>query len=352
MTANEIFEKSKNCVGEITTYAKNGSSVALGTGFTYSADGKILTNYHVIEDAYSAKIVINGVTYDVQSVLAYDKEIDLAVLKVNATGLSVLTLSDQENAVGDSVYAFGSSKGLTATFSQGIITHADREMEGVHYVQHDAAISSGNSGGPLIDKRGEVIGINTMTIKDSQNLNFAISIKELSKLNFSTPLTFTQFYEKECDVFTKIKNYIIQNGEYDYSDKEYDLNFGYRTSSSLLYQTGAIYDTVDDEIDLTLYLKSDSIDVMVFCTIDEIDGVYEWSYIDDDSRYMRGTIYGNLFHSNYTLTYNYYLNISTASLRSSIKELSSSMMSLLLTHIALDYSDIGITASDLGFIYY
>lgn len=66
-----------------------------------------------------------------------------------------------------------------------------------------------------------------MTMKDSQNLNFAISVKELSNLVYGTPLTVAEFYEKECDVFTKVKNYIIQNGTYDYSDNDYTLTIGY-----------------------------------------------------------------------------------------------------------------------------
>ena len=92
LTANEVFELAKNSVGEITTYDKSGAELALGTGFVYSSDGKIVTNYHVIEDAYSAKIAIGGSTYTVQHVLAYDKNIDLAVLKISATGLTTLNV--------------------------------------------------------------------------------------------------------------------------------------------------------------------------------------------------------------------------------------------------------------------
>ncbi len=350
LSASEIYDLSKDSVGEIITYNKNGNEVALGTGFVYSSDGKIVTNYHVIEDAYSAKITINGNIYTVQSVLAYDKTIDLAILKINATGLPVLEVCTREHAVGKSVYAFGSSKGLTATFSQGIITYADREIGEVHYVQHDAAISSGNSGGPLINQYGEIIGINTMTIRDSQNLNFAISVKELSNLTYGTSLTLAQFYEKECNVFLKMKNYISQKGTYDSDDKEYTLLLGYTYSSdySSKYTRMVVYDVADDELYLMLFINADYI---VSIQLDEIDGVYNWAYIDKDYYYMSGILYATTFTSNSLLGYSYD-NISSSSLKTSVRGLASSMVNLLILYISTDFAEIGVTAADLGFVNY
>ena len=350
LSANEIFESSKNAVGEIITYNKSGNEIALGTGFVYGSNGKIITNYHVIEDAYSAKITINEQNYNVQSILAYDKTIDLAILKIEANGLPVLNVCDKTHNVGTAVYAFGSSKGLTATFSQGIITYADRELDGVHYIQHDAAISSGNSGGPLINEYGEVIGVNTMTIIDSQNLNFAISAKELSNLDYSTPLTFAQFYEKECDTFTKLKNYIVQNGTYDASDNDYSIDFDNINTGSIVYNTGATYDVTENEIELTIFIISDSMYAMVFLTIDQIDGIYMWSYVDSYEQFVAGTIYASTFSSNTVLTYTNYYGIYSTSTLKSARELASSMMRLLLTSMTIDYASIGIKASDLGFI--
>lgn len=350
LSANEIFEDSKNAVGEIITYDKSGSELALGTGFVYSSDGKIITNYHVIEDAYVAKIAINKQNYNVQSILAYDKTIDLAILKIEATNLSVLKVCEKSHAVGTAVYAFGSSRGLTATFSQGIITYADRELDGVHYVQHDAAISSGNSGGPLINQYGEVIGVNTMTIRDSQNLNFAISAKELSNLDYSTPLTFAQFYEKECDTFTQLKNYVIQNGTYEASDNDYSLDFDSVNTGSIIYQTGATYDVTNNEIELTLFMTSDSMYAMVFLTIDQIDGIYTWTYVDNYEQYVTGNIYASTFSNSTVLYYTNYYGIYSTSMLTSLRELASSMMGLLLTSMSVDYASIGVTASDLGFV--
>ncbi len=350
LTASEVFENSKNSVGEIITYDKNGSEYALGTGFSYSSNGKIITNYHVIEGAYSAKITINGINYTIKSVLAYDKNIDLAVLKIDATNLKVLDICKSNHSVGKAVYAFGSSKGLTATFSQGIITCADRELDGVHYVQHDAATSSGNSGGPLINQYGEIIGVHTMTIKDSQNLNFAISVKELDNLTYGNPLTLAQFYEKECDVFTKVKNYVMAKGSYDSSDKEYTITLGYTYSSdySTMYTRKVSYNVVDDEICLMFFIDADN---LVSIYIDEVDGVYNWTYVDIYEYYMIGVLYASTYTPNHLLGYSSN-NISSSSLRSAIRELASSMASLLITYTNIDFAEIGVTAADLGFINY
>lgn len=350
-SASEVYNLSKALVGEITTYDKRGNELALGTCFVYSSDGEFVTNYHVIEDAYSAKITVNGDTYTVHSILAYDKMIDLAILKINATGLSVLHICTQEHSVGKAVYAIGSSKGLTETFSQGIITYADREIDGVHYVQHNAAISNGNSGGPLINQCGEVIGINTMTIKDAQNLNFAISVKELSNLKYGSPLTFAQFYEKECDVYTKIKNYVVQSGTYSSSDNEYTLTLGNTYSSDNLtkYTREITYDVTDDKLSLRFWTISNSMTALCGIYIDEIDYVYSWAYADTYDYSMAGTLYATTFTSSSLLGYSYN-NISSASLRTSVRELASLMVRMLISYIDADLVKIGVTAADLGFV--
>ncbi len=357
LTANEVYEQTKLSVGEITTYKKNGSELALGTGFVYSSDGRIMTNYHVIEDAYSAKITINDKTYTISSVLAYDKNIDLAVLKITATNLVELKTCALTHAVGKGVYAFGSSKGLTATFSQGIITYSKRTIDGVNYVQHDAAISNGNSGGPLINEYGEVIGINTMTIKDSQNLNFAIAVSEISNLKFGSSITLAKLYEQEngggtttTDTFTSIKNYIISKGKYDSSDKEYQLDFGFEYYDSLIYQYVAYYDTVDKEISLGLYILSGTYSNMFFLYMDAIDGSYEYAWIDDYEQFLMGNVYGSTFTQNTTsLTYTYSQNFVSSSTRTSALKVAASMLKLILIEMPPYFSSIGLTAKKLGF---
>ena len=348
-SANEVYEMSKNSVGEIITYDRSGAEHALGSGFVYSADGKIITNYHVIEDSYSAKITIAGVTYDIKQVLAYNKDKDLAILKIDATDLAAVSICNKEHAVGKTVFAFGSSKGLTATFSQGIITCADREVDGVSCVQHDSAISGGNSGGPLINSYGEVIGVNTWTIKDSQNLNLAVSVNELQNLTYGTPLTVSEFYEKECDIFTKVKNYIVERGVYDSKYNDYTVTLGYKYSSNgSKYTRKAAYDVDDNTIEFYLVIDNN---YLVAITIDAIDGVYAWDYLDSADYYMKGTLYATTYTTNTYLGY-YSNNIYSSSLRQSIRELASAMVTHLCSYLDEDFSSIGVTAEDLGFYYF
>ena len=349
-TATELYELYKNSVGEIITYDKSGSELALGTGFVYTDDGRIITNYHVIEYAYSAAITINGTRYQIQQVLAYDKDIDLAVLKVSAQNLSPVKLCDLSHSVGEVVYALGSSKGLTATFSDGIITYADRYLDGVRYTQHDAPISSGNSGGPLINKYGEVIGINTWTVRESQNLNFAICTSELDNLRYSSPLTMAQFYEKECDIFTRLKNYIISKGSFDSSDNAYRMVIGSTLSDQGREYTRLAYYYPSEDI-ITLDLAVDEGAYWVYFEIDNlVDGIYHWEYFDENDYSMYGTLYAATYDEDTWLGYSY-CNVPSA-LTESVRDLASSMVHGLCFAIDSDLSAISITAKDLGFVRY
>ena len=348
LTPTEIYEQTKHCVGEIITYNKNGSELSLGTGFVYSEDGKIITNYHVMKDAYSAKITIQNRTYTIQKVLAYDESIDLIVLKINAT-LPTIKICYNEHPVGKSVYAFGSSRGLFGTFSQGIITYSNRILENVQYVQHDAAISSGNSGGPLINSYGEIIGINTMYIKDSQNLNFAIRVNEIGNLHFSTPLSISQFYEKVCNPFLKLKNYIIENGTYRPANQWYSLTIGtsYSIDYSYEYTRGMFYNIESNTIDLCLLVDSSYLFTVTINS--SLNGYYQWEF-NDNSYSMKGYLNASSFGSYTTLSYS--SNNFPSYLRTSTKELASSMLRYFLSYMKNDLSSINVTPSDLGFSQY
>lgn len=347
-TATEIYNNYVDSVGEITTYNKAGKPYAVGTGFVYSSDGKIITNYHMIEGAYSAQITINNATYQIHSVLAYDKTIDIAVLKINATGLQELPICYKTHVVGQNVYAFGSSKGLTDTLSSGMITYSQRIIDGVHYVQHDAAISSGNSGGPLINQYGEIIGINTWTVQDSQNLNFAISMTELQNLRYDTPMTLEELFA-ETDILALLKAHTMSEGYYDRSFDEYSLEIGCdQANDGTKYTRKAYYYPEDDIFELCLWVDYDSYAVIQF---DAIDGAYFWYYNDVDSDYMEGDLYAATFNENTRLTYTYH-EISDANTRETVQKNASIMIDLLVYCIEADLSELGITALDFGFIHY
>ena len=191
LSSAELFKMAKKFTVEITAYGSD--FVSTGTGFFLSKDGKIATNYHVIEGASRIEVLdCNNQTHPVKQVLAADPDMDLAVLKIDGT-YTAAALNRKDYDTGDKVYALGSSNGLTYTFSDGIISSRARVVEDYHpdmtYIQTTAPISHGNSGGPLIDETGKVVGINTWMDTGGQNLNFAIPVFYLDELDYSNPMT-------------------------------------------------------------------------------------------------------------------------------------------------------------------
>jgi serine protease Do len=162
-------------------------SYAVGSGFIVDKGGYILTNYHVIED--SAKITVrlqNGDEY-VARIIGVDEETDLAVLKIDAgKDLPFLDFGNSENvSIGDWVLAVGSPFGLARTVTAGIISQTNRETPTQSpfqkFIQTDAAINRGNSGGPLVNMKGEVIGVNSQiatSTGDYNGIGFALPSNE------------------------------------------------------------------------------------------------------------------------------------------------------------------------------
>ena len=154
-----------------------------GSGFIVSADGLILTNAHVVRDAKEVTVKLSDRREFRARVLGSDPATDVAVLKVDATNLPAVALGDaREVQVGDPVLAIGAPFGFEQTATQGIVSAKGRSLPGdsvVPFIQTDAAVNPGNSGGPLFDARGRVVGINAQIYSQSggfQGLAFAIPI--------------------------------------------------------------------------------------------------------------------------------------------------------------------------------
>jgi len=159
-------------------------AVGQGSGFFVSSDGLLVTNFHVIEGAKFATVMLSdGSTLFVEGVAAVDKEADLALLKVNGTGRAFLTIgSSAPPKGGATVYAIGNPGGLTNTFSKGMVSGI-REVKGqVAAIQTTAAISRGSSGGPLLAADGRVVGVTTWYLRGGQSLNFAIPASKVQGL--------------------------------------------------------------------------------------------------------------------------------------------------------------------------
>jgi serine protease Do len=161
-----------------------------GSGVLISPDGEILTNHHVIEglkggDSTIEVTVSDGRTFKA-TVLGRDKELDIALIKINAGHLPYARLGDSDALrVGEWVVAIGNPLGLDHTVTQGIISAKGRQISGTGletFLQTDAAINRGNSGGPLLNLRGEIIGINTAIRADGQNIGFAVPVAKIKQV--------------------------------------------------------------------------------------------------------------------------------------------------------------------------
>ena len=184
-TVSDVYDNANDSVVEITVTLGSGpaqggpgggASQAQGSGFVYDTSGHVVTNAHVVENASSIQVrFANGKTSDA-TVVGVDPSTDLAVIDVDApsSAFTPVTLADSSALqVGEAVVAIGSPFGLENTVTSGIVSALDRSMEAPNgytingAIQTDAAINHGNSGGPLLDLEGRVIGVNSQIESDS-----------------------------------------------------------------------------------------------------------------------------------------------------------------------------------------
>jgi len=208
MSVNGVYRSARDGVVEITVTTSGSSdnspfpfggsgsqrSQAQGSGFVYDADGHIVTNDHVVANATAISVMFSDGSKYSAKVVGTDPSSDLAVVKVNAPSskLHPLTLGDSNNLqVGDGVVAIGSPFGLDETVTTGIVSALDRDISSTNNftisgaIQTDAAINHGNSGGPLLNMSGQVVGINTQIESDSggnEGVGFAVPSSTVSSV--------------------------------------------------------------------------------------------------------------------------------------------------------------------------
>lgn len=189
--------------------SSSSSDVGTGTGIIVSDNGYVLSNYHVTGEKYSSCYITleNGNSYDAKVVWA-DSDLDLAICKINAYGLTAMDLGDSDSIrAGDSVYAIGNPIGFEfkRTVTSGIISATNRtikleENNSVSYmtdlIQTDATINPGNSGGPLLLPNGKIIGITTVKITSAEGIGFAVPINVVKPVieSFKNSGTFEEAY--------------------------------------------------------------------------------------------------------------------------------------------------------------
>ncbi|HWL32697.1 MAG TPA: trypsin-like peptidase domain-containing protein [Gaiellaceae bacterium] len=202
-TVGEIYKRSAAAVVEITAASAGqaspmggggGTQQAQGSGFVYDTDGHVITNQHVVDGAESVSVKFaDGKTYSAK-VVGTDPSTDLAVIDVDApaSALTPLELADSSAVeVGDGVIAIGSPFGLEQTVTTGIVSALHRQITSPNNfsiddaIQTDAAINHGNSGGPLLDMKGDVIGVNSQIESDSggnDGVGFAVPSDTISRI--------------------------------------------------------------------------------------------------------------------------------------------------------------------------
>jgi len=212
------LENITKCVVGISKIKNNDDTIfevnatqnlSLGTGTIISEKGYIITNWHLAGNKYSScYVTLDNLNVHKGEVIWADENLDLAIIKINAKGLNYLSLGDSNNInIGEEVYAIGNPIGMEfqRTVTSGIISGVNRTikitdnkeesyMEGL--IQTDASINGGNSGGPLINKKGEVIGINTVKIETAEGIGFAVPINTIKPIidSFITTGSFEEAY--------------------------------------------------------------------------------------------------------------------------------------------------------------
>lgn len=233
LTTEEISKKCSPAVFYIEVYGVNGKVSGSGSGFFITSDGVAITNYHVVADSIYSKITTtDGKTYEDISIIDYDKENDLALLRINGSNFPYLEMGNSTLIQqGQRVYAIGSPLGLSNTMSQGIISNISRTLDDVEYIQISVPINHGSSGGALIDEYGNVIGITSAGFNTTGDLNLAIPINKTKILKTDSTESYFVWSETCYPGFSQVLDFEIFSGvqlisSYDTMisyDEEYDI---------------------------------------------------------------------------------------------------------------------------------
>jgi len=180
----------------VVIQGKTESGNVLGSGFIVSKDGTIVTNLHVIRDMKTATVQLaSGEVFDSVSVRAVDERRDLAIVQVAGFKLPVLELGDSDAlTVGEPLVIVGSPRGLEGTVTAGILSSVRDSGEGFRVLQTDAAVNPGNSGGPLVNSKGQAVGVVSFKLLAAEGLNFAIPANYVRGLlnSLREPMTLEQ----------------------------------------------------------------------------------------------------------------------------------------------------------------
>ena len=142
------------------------------------ARGLVLTCWHVVEDQSEIQVTLSDGSEHRARVRGYDAKLDVALLQIDAQGLAVAQAGDAHALeAGDDVFALGAPRKMAFSISRGMVSFAERDVEGVRYLQTDLPLNPGNSGGPVVNASGEVVGLASFVLRESQGISFALPIR-------------------------------------------------------------------------------------------------------------------------------------------------------------------------------
>jgi len=241
--ATNIYKDINPTIVSIYAETPDGQG-AEGSGFIVDPSGVIVTNNHVVDGASNITITLNdGREFPVTSIIDCNpnENYDYCLLKIDAKNLPKAPLADSNALqIGEKVYCIGNPLGLTYSLSDGMLSGI-RDFEGAKWLQFTAPISPGNSGGPVLNAEGKVIGITTFLLQLGQNLNFALAINEIKRAISTTPkMTMAEFTRSnpQADYFTALSAEIPVR--YDGVSGIYDISYGVNPESRAPYSGSVI----------------------------------------------------------------------------------------------------------------
>lgn len=208
LDAGEIFNIAAQYTGLLCTYGRFGNLLEDSTAFVISPDGKIVASAYRLENAYYAVFTLGENSYNVTDILAYDNNSSVAVLKINASDLPCATLCTRDPLIAETVYSVGTPEGLPISISRGIVSKSNFEVNGFSVIQHDARLEASFEGGPLLNRFGEVIGMN-FGLYGTENISVCIS--ELDSLDYSSPMTMEEYFNLTYTPTEQLDNWVYNN---------------------------------------------------------------------------------------------------------------------------------------------
>ena len=269
-----IYANALQYTGIIQVYNYLGHYIREASAFVISEDGKIATSNLVLDNASSAQFILNGEYYDVTDVLAYSTTSHVAVLKIDADNLPYANLCKRDPVEAEKVYVVGSPDGYDFSIVSGIISNPKRVDYEANYIQHDADMKDVHIGGPLLNRFGEVIGIN-IGYSSSFALKLAAWVAELDELDYSTPISMEEY------------------GDRTYSPIEYLMSFALNN-----------YNEVQGSL-VAYVLQSDNFYYALGCETEVGYAFVEGSWKDQNYQYYTGLIIDNT-----SGTYTYYASLT------------------------------------------